>query len=59
LDTIESRKKGYLTRKQRWGVLAFLVGLPYIRIKAQQHFEDLRNEDHGTSSETRVSDCFI
>jgi peroxin-12 len=55
LDEIEPRRLTHLTRKQRWGLLVFLVGLPYIRTKAQQYFETLRNEDDSASPETTVS----
>lgn len=34
-----------MNRKQRWGMLLFLVGLPYVRTKAQQCFERLRAEE--------------
>lgn len=34
-----------MSRRQRWGMLVFLVGLPYVRTKAQQYFERLRGED--------------
>ncbi|OWZ78711.1 peroxin-12 [Cryptococcus neoformans Tu401-1] len=30
-----------LTRKQRWGILIFIVGLPYVRARAQDYFERL------------------
>ncbi|WWC92657.1 uncharacterized protein L201_007616 [Kwoniella dendrophila CBS 6074] len=30
-----------LSRKQRWGLLLFLVGLPYIRARAQDYFDSL------------------
>ncbi|OCF73354.1 hypothetical protein I204_06586 [Kwoniella mangroviensis CBS 8886] len=34
------RRKG-MSRRQRWGLLLFLVGLPYVRARAQDHFESL------------------
>ncbi|WVQ66195.1 uncharacterized protein L199_004374 [Kwoniella botswanensis] len=34
------RRKG-ISRKQRWGLLLFLVGLPYVRARAQDYFESL------------------
>jgi len=55
LNTIEPRRNGRLSRRQQWGLLVFLVGLPYIRTKAQQYFETLRNEDDSASPETTVS----
>jgi peroxin-12 len=55
LNTIETPRHGRLSRKQQWGLLMFLIGLPYIRTKAQQYFETLRNEDSASSSETTVS----
>ncbi|KIY34203.1 peroxin-12 [Cryptococcus gattii E566] len=30
-----------LTRRQRWGILIFIVGLPYVRTRAQDYFERL------------------
>ena len=55
LNTIEPRRNGRLHRKQQWGLLVFLVGLPYVRTKAQQYFETLRNEDSDSLSEVTVS----
>ncbi|EIW71438.1 hypothetical protein TREMEDRAFT_67766 [Tremella mesenterica DSM 1558] len=40
LDRI-APKRNILSRKQRWGLLVFLVGLPYIRARLQDHFEQL------------------
>lgn len=45
LDMVEPRPPRRMSRRQRWGMLLFLVGLPYVRIKAQQYFERLRSED--------------
>ena len=45
MDMIAPRPRRGLNRSQRWGMLFFLVGFPYLRIKAQQKFERLRNEE--------------
>jgi hypothetical protein len=56
LTALEGRRRIRLSSRQRWGLLVFLVGLPYLRIKAQQYFESLRGTDGDTQDLTRVSD---
>ncbi|WVW87080.1 hypothetical protein I302_109137 [Kwoniella bestiolae CBS 10118] len=41
LDTFSPPRRKGMTRKQRWGLLVFLVGLPYVRARAQDYFESL------------------
>ncbi|WVR07920.1 hypothetical protein IAU60_004963 [Kwoniella sp. DSM 27419] len=41
LDAFEPPKRRKLSRRQQWGLLMFLVGLPYIRARAQDYYERL------------------
>ncbi|KAK8849838.1 hypothetical protein IAR55_005174 [Kwoniella newhampshirensis] len=56
LDAIEPTRRRDLTRKQRWGLLLFLVGLPYVRVRAQDYYERLgggREEDEAVEDDAR------
>ncbi|WWD20467.1 hypothetical protein CI109_104943 [Kwoniella shandongensis] len=48
LSSIEPPRRRNLSRKQGWGLLLFLVGLPYLRARTQDYYERLgggRDED--------------
>ncbi|OCF39681.1 hypothetical protein I317_06536 [Kwoniella heveanensis CBS 569] len=51
LTAFEGSTKRNLTRKQRWGLLFFLVGLPYVRARGQDYFERLGGGQGGAADE--------
>ncbi|WWC73836.1 uncharacterized protein I206_107808 [Kwoniella pini CBS 10737] len=65
LNTLSPPKRSSLSRKQRWGMLLVLVGLPYLRARAQDYFESLgggdvneRNEEDRGIAITRTQKAF-
>ncbi|KAI9638709.1 Pex12 amino terminal region-domain-containing protein [Dioszegia hungarica] len=55
LDALDgSRPPRGLSKKQRWGMLLILVGMPYLRARAQDYYERLggaRNAEDGAEPE--------
>ncbi|ODO07651.1 hypothetical protein L198_01232 [Cryptococcus wingfieldii CBS 7118] len=47
LSSISPLRSQGLSRRQRWLMLLFLVGLPYARARAQDYYERLANVDVG------------
>ncbi|ORX37527.1 Pex12 amino terminal region-domain-containing protein [Kockovaella imperatae] len=48
------QRPGRLTRRQRWGLLVFLVGIPYLRARAHSYYEELGVGVNDRDSEISV-----
>ncbi|WVQ71349.1 hypothetical protein IAR50_000877 [Cryptococcus sp. DSM 104548] len=57
LSAMQSNRPQALNRRQRWIMLLFLVGLPYVRARAQDYYERLAGGGEGAEdNEGRVED---
>ncbi|WRT69841.1 uncharacterized protein IL334_006832 [Kwoniella shivajii] len=58
LDRFSQAKRKSISRKQRFALLVFLVGVPYVRARAQDYFERMgggRNPDEIADEERRFA----